>query len=131
MADTIIADKAAILLRPVESDEMPKRRTQLLAILVRAAHVAYRLWTQDAGVTVMRFSDLCGPDGHIHFTNGNALLEHHALHNRQVDERESSLDGCRVGLLVHPVVCARAVLGKSVKSASGPVWKKAVAWLEV
>jgi hypothetical protein len=101
---------------------------QLDKIVVQAADISYKLWTQKMQLQSLTPEDLPKKKGAVRFNSRSDLLEHHNLHNLQLNDDETCLDGKRVVLVTHPAFVAYGN-AEGTDYSTLRVWKKAVVWM--
>jgi hypothetical protein len=103
----------------------------LMDIVIRAAELSYKLWTQRTQVARLDAKGLANElavKDVLRFQARSSLLDHHPLHNLEVSEDGDCLNGAYVAIVSHPAVVA---YGDSAGQdfSRRKIWKKAVVWM--
>lgn len=103
------------------------RNTQLIEIALKTAEISYRLWTQRRELSFLAFTNL-EAESSLQFNSQSSLLEHHPLHNVQLSQDETALDGRTIKLVTHPAAVAYGDSdGEDYSECT--ILKKAVVWM--
>jgi hypothetical protein len=100
-------------------------RNGLADIVAKAAEISYTLWTQKIHLfpQTLAIGDMLETYAH-----SDPLMDAHALHNKQIHEDETRLDGKPILLVAHPALVVGGY--EDLPDDSAPtVLKKAVCWM--
>lgn len=125
---SFLASLPACLVQSTGGSDSEQRYLELSEIVSDLVALSSRLSTQREQVLVKNLRDLAQPNRPVRFYAASKTLQHHAMHNLQIEDSEHSLDGRRVLLVVHPLIMAFS------NKAGGPpiserVWKRAIVWV--
>jgi hypothetical protein len=98
-------------------------KSDLDAILVKAADQTYSLWTQKLElIPIYMYDDEIGN----FFEHQDELIERHDLHGRYLDENAARLNGMPILVMIHPALVVEQEGEIPPKKA---VLKRAVCWM--
>ncbi|KAH0562390.1 hypothetical protein GP486_002913 [Trichoglossum hirsutum] len=123
-----IRGDARVFLDVGDGEGSDRREDELISITSRAAEWSYKLWAQRAELSSWSIKELPKVGGVVRFNSNDRYMEHHPLHNLQLDDDESCLDGKSVGLVTHPAVVAYED-SEGDEPSVRKVWKKAIVWM--
>lgn len=85
----------------IKDPEQENVRSSLKALILKAADLAYSLWTQKIDLVVKYIHS---PEIGTVFSRENDMVEPHQLQNKYLDDDPCYWDGSRIAIVTHPAL---------------------------